>query len=297
MFPIPAEDRSINLRFGKAVRFKPSLIEGAYDGKADGRLRDNHASQFARHPTHVLWSHLSKPDSDYNPGSRKHVAETHHEMAESKKRSKYQCTPLPDEYLKSRIMPSVPLDLLSCSSVNNSHSGANLAQSSSLLGTSVVYGLAEGRPEISRLASQFEHQEFKLNMGEHPRSRIVTKPRDVDPVQKASSNPLVIGDDVASIKISIGKRPLELPRSVSSLSDNPPTFRSSPSFGKYSEAERRGGKKFAPNDGSGTAVFDPLFIKATNAGRSMENCPPDQRSLHFMAQQEELVSRIRDKRI
>jgi hypothetical protein len=296
MFPIPTEDRSIHLRFGKAVRYKPSLIEGSYDGKAETRVRDGHASQFARHPTHVLWSHLSKPDSDYNPGSRKHVTEFHHEAAESKKRSKYQCTPLPDEYLKSRIMPSVPLDLLGCSRVNHSHSN-NLAHSSSLGGNSVVYGLAEGRPEVSRLASKFELHEFKLNMGEHPRSRIVTKPRDVDPVQRASSNPLVIGDDVASIKLTIGKRPLELPRSLSSLSDNPPTFSSSPSFGKYSEAEHRGGKKFPLQDLNSGAMFDPLFIKATNAGRSMEHCPPDQRSLHFMAQQDELVARLRDKRI
>lgn len=286
MYPIPAEDRSINLRFGKAVRYKPSLVEGSHDGKMEQRVRDTHASHFSRHPTHVLWSHLSKPDSDYNPGSRKHVMEVHHEALDSKKRSRYQCTPLPDDYLRSRIMPSVSVDLLSSS---GSYSGAPL-------GSSVLYGLAEGRPEVSRLASQFELQEFKLNAGEHPRSRIVAKPRDVDPVQRASSNPLIIGDDVASIKIVTGKRPLELPRAVSSLSGNPPTFSSSPSFGKYSEAEKHGGKKFISTTDQ-PAVFDPLYIKATNAGRCIEHCPPDHRSMHFLSQQEDLINRLRDKRI
>lgn len=283
MFPIPCEDRSIPVRFGKAVRFKPSLIEATFDGKLDERTRDFRASQFSRHPTHVLWGHFSKPDSDYNPGSRKHVVEFHHEGLESKKRSRYHCNPLPDEYLRTRLLPSVPCELSNSSSVVG-------AQSCSLSAT--TYGLAEPRPEVSRLASQFEHQEFKLNIGDHPRSRFIPKVREADPLTRASSNPLLITDDAVSIKVPLGKRALDLPRSVSSLGE-PPTFTSSSTFARYSEPVRRGGKRVASKE----MEFDPLYIKATNGGRMLENCPPNQRSHHFVCQQDELESRLREGRI
>lgn len=246
----------MKMKFGKAVRYKPSLLEGAHDGQAQGRARDQQAAVFSGNPLHIVWSHLSSSESTYNHGSRRHVHDTERQEHESRKRSKYHCTPLPDDYIKARILP--PLG----------------------------GGLAEVRPEVQHFAEETSRRPFTLNLGDDPRNQVVTRPREVDPSFRSSSNPLLITDDTASIKLRMGKRPLELPRSPTA--ESPPTFTSSPSFGRYSHEESKVGKRVAMQ----AQEYDPLFIKATNAGRELHRAPSGSEGHFFLAQQQDLARKL-----
>lgn len=249
MYPIPTEDRTIPQRFSKAVHYKPPLE--SYDGKLDERRKDHAAAQFGNNPLHVLWSHFSPNDERWLRCGRRHVTDTDRSEHESKKRSKYECAPLPESYLRNRVLP---------------HDG----------------GLAEPRMAVKQLASTFEKAPFLLNVGEDPRNHPPPKLIELDPSFRASSNPLICSTHDPPVRQAAGRRALELPRSATT--EPPPTFSTDSGFGRYSEPEKKSGKKAVP--ATLAKEFDPLHIKATGGGRFPQLAPVESQSSFFRVQQD-----------
>lgn len=273
MFPIPSEERSIPNKFGRCVfPVERPVPSSHYHAHMSVYQRDTEAAVFHKHPTHVLWSHFSVPDGDWQYyGSRKHVLPSLSETKESKKRCRDGCGPSSPTSLQ-KLLPSTG------------------------------EGLAVTRAEVKTLAQRFSESPLKLNVGEMHRLSPDTKLYDqapripLDPSMKSTVNPLTMEGPMTAMDSptrATGKRMLLSPLSPSpsgstTLEGSPYGFSGSVDA-SYSP---KGGKRLI----YGQPTFDPLGYHRSHGGKYPELAQPSQRETFFAVAQQREERKLDEKR-
>ena len=167
------------------------------------RLHD--IGSFEGSKSHYLWAHLSQAGKDFQTLEKRHVTQHITSFQPSKKRTKEQCHPLPDD-VKFRLFP---------------HDG----------------GLAEPRPVVARTAAIDYGAPHCVPQGDmvHRHRRIL------EPIAGTVKNILSLGEEPAPPKHS-GRKYLSLPREASQMPYVPLGFQSN-QFGKFCEQARTTGMK------------------------------------------------------
>lgn len=191
MFPVPEENRSVQMRFGKRNTFekfvpvseppKTVLVAGkfVYHGGGVRTIASKPPDPLARvdvkdaqdrfeQGRHAIWDHLSvkRTESEYKaPHGRHHFVQKQHftvgadlEPIFSCRRYKDQCQPLPESYLRHVVFRPPP-------SSTTDNSPASMSSPSNKVGE--FSGLAEPRHDVLNIAAEkMTTAPFTLNVGE-----------------------------------------------------------------------------------------------------------------------------------